>query len=339
MVVLGLGVLQLVAGIVIGRCWPAPNGNRRATLDANRLDALADEMFGVVDHVAAGVDEHQAQIDAVNQKLAAAGSGAAAHAAATQSIVQILRVNEQLQQRLHDAETKLSKQTEELQAHIAAALTDSLTGLPNRRAFDQELRRQLVQWPRRKTPTYLVIVDADNFKRLNDQFGHLIGDQALKAMAEAMHETMKGKGLAARIGGEEFGVLLSGLDTEQLAAIAERLRLAVAAQRICSEISDLRVTISQGISIVQHGDDESRLFKRADDAMYASKRAGRNATHLHDGAGCLRIDQRRDSSQKPRDPAPPVELPQAQSTDLAEMDAMFDDLRNRLAEVTESSAS
>jgi diguanylate cyclase (GGDEF)-like protein/PAS domain S-box-containing protein len=158
-----------------------------------------------------------------------------------------------------------------------ATFADYLTGLANRRAFfeaaEQELQRSQVL-PR---PTALVVIDADHFKAINDNHGHPGGDAALQHLAAILASTFREVDVVARIGGEEFAVLLPSTDLARAAVVAERLRAAVAAQSAIIDGVAVRFTVSAGVAASSDGSGGvDLLLKQADQALYAAKRAGRN---------------------------------------------------------------
>ena len=160
------------------------------------------------------------------------------------------------------------------------ALTDSLTGLPNRRRYDAALAESWQRAARLREPIGLMLLDADHFKRFNDHFGHHRGDAVLQALADCVLERLANlDAVACRIGGEEFAVILSGLPGEAVHALADRIRRAVVGLRIAHapDIGGV-ATISVGLACRMPGadDDAARLFADADAALYAAKRAGRN---------------------------------------------------------------
>ena len=186
-------------------------------------------------------------------------------------------------------EERLTHQATQIETHFTAARTDALTHLPNRRAFDDELLAQLARFHHAPSPCGLLWLDIDLFKKLNDRRGHLAGDHALRAVAETLRRTVGSRGLAARVGGEEFAILLpqtAALDAQRL---ADRIRAAVAAEAIPFEAGTLRVTISVGVAVMREGDEPAALIHRADEALYAAKRGGRNAAFFHNGQTCQRI--------------------------------------------------
>ncbi len=155
------------------------------------------------------------------------------------------------------------------------ARTDSLTGLTNRRGLNEALDRALSADP--AEPLGLLLLDLDHFKRINDRFGHLMGDHVLQEAARALQEALRGQDVKGRWGGEEFVVLLPGADAEVARRIAERLRHHLEGRL---QLGMVAVTTSVGVTARVPGDTAERLLARADGALYAAKRAGRNRTVL-----------------------------------------------------------
>jgi diguanylate cyclase (GGDEF)-like protein len=168
------------------------------------------------------------------------------------------------------------------------SMIDGLTGIANRRHFDQQLAVEWERLARERRPLALLIVDADAFKPLNDALGHLRGDECLRALAR-LCERFAGEGdLVARFGGEEFVLLLPGREPAQACAIAESLRLAVADAAMPHPASPVAscVTVSVGVSacVPMAGLSPETLVANADRAMYAAKQGGRNQVRAADEA-------------------------------------------------------
>lgn len=160
---------------------------------------------------------------------------------------------------------------------LKLATTDSLTGLLNRRSFMDRGFAAARQSRREGKPSTLLTIDADYFKRVNDTHGHAIGDEVLRAMARTLQSNVRKSDLLGRIGGEEFAVLMPDVDAEAARHMAERLRTAVAGLETVTETGTIQFTISVGISTIRF--DENDLLpalRRADQALYSAKNAGRN---------------------------------------------------------------
>lgn len=171
----------------------------------------------------------------------------------------------------------------ELQEHLdlvrLESLTDPLTGVANRRYFDQFLSRALSEAERAQTPISLLLADIDHFKRFNDEHGHQIGDQVLRLIAAALKQTVKGQDFVARYGGEEFAVVLPNSSEHQARAVAENIRRAVAAHEIIKRPDGAnlgRVTVSIGVAKLSAGMNIQSLVEAADACLYAAKRNGRD---------------------------------------------------------------
>jgi diguanylate cyclase (GGDEF)-like protein len=161
----------------------------------------------------------------------------------------------------------------------ALATTDPLTGLSNRRALDTALYRDLARADREKTPVSVLAVDVDHFKTFNDTYGHAAGDQVLCVVASLLGRGLRACDLPCRTGGEEFLVILPGTDLDGALIAAERLRARVAGERIGLTGCEVSVTVSIGAAAARGpgcANAARDLVDRADAALYAAKRAGRN---------------------------------------------------------------
>ncbi|MFB3851768.1 MAG: sensor domain-containing diguanylate cyclase [Acidobacteriota bacterium] len=159
------------------------------------------------------------------------------------------------------------------------AVVDGLTNLYNHRYFQESLTKLLKQSIVMNSPFSILMMDLDNFKEINDTYGHLAGDAVLKSIGQTLIEVTRKNDVAARYGGEEFAVLLSGLDKNQAGMVAERIRSLVEKRVITDESVNvpLRVTISIGVAAFpEHAKEQRELLKIADIALYRAKQAGKN---------------------------------------------------------------
>lgn len=157
------------------------------------------------------------------------------------------------------------------------ALKDTLTGLGNRRYFDDALGRAMQLTERKQQDIALILLDLDNFKQVNDTHGHHAGDEVLLAVADAMRHTLRASDNLFRFGGDEFAVLLTAEDAPSAELVAHRLVKAIAQQHICQRFA---VSASAGLARVQPGEGSKTLFNRADAALYDAKQAGKNGVRL-----------------------------------------------------------
>ena len=157
-----------------------------------------------------------------------------------------------------------------------AALTDGLTGMQNRRYFDDALREYLQEFRRIDRPVGLMILDLDHFKLVNDTHGHDVGDEVLRAVATCLRGMTRYHDVVARLGGEEFAVVTPNMDVELLARFAERIRKAIANMSIMSGNVRLKVTTSVGLAVWDHKESAEDFYRRADRQLYEAKKQGRN---------------------------------------------------------------
>lgn len=154
------------------------------------------------------------------------------------------------------------------------AYTDVLTGVMNRRAFDQTIDFELKRSSRRKESLSLLLLDIDSFKPVNDIYGHLVGDEVLRQIGSCLNENVRPGDTVSRYGGEEFAILLRDVTLHQAELMAERLRGLV--EDIHGLPHGIRITVSIGIATLEQGDSVESFLKRSDDALYLAKRSGRN---------------------------------------------------------------
>jgi diguanylate cyclase len=265
---------------------PNVDAQRAAERTLMATGRVADVARGVV----GDVGDHAKKMRAISADLQGIDrQSSAASAEVATALDKILAANAELQQRLEQAEKQLAAQAAEIKTHESEARTDSLTGLNNRRAFDDELRRRLSEWERKQSPCTLILMDIDFFKKFNDTHGHQVGDEVLRQVAKTLKAASRDMDLPCRYGGEEFGIILPATAAEGACTLAERIRKAVEASTTHCDGKALKVTVSLGLSQLGPGDDIAQLIRRADEGLYASKKAGRNCGHWNTGEECVPI--------------------------------------------------
>jgi diguanylate cyclase len=188
-------------------------------------------------------------------------------------------VTSELSEQLKRSTQEVQNLTQRLEQAQTEALLDPLTGLNNRRG----LERAIQEVDGIPAGCALLLADIDNFKTLNDTHGHLLGDKVLRAVAQVIRSSIKGQDIAARMGGEEFAILLPETSVQGAAALAEKIRSAtskVSIRRIDRNEYVGNVTLSVGVAAAQAADSLDLLVERADSALYVAKRGGRNRVSI-----------------------------------------------------------
>lgn len=196
----------------------------------------------------------------------------------------------ELSDRLEEAQAQVNELQDQCKSAMEEARSDTLTGLRNRRAFEEEFSRDLARSERTREPLSLVVLDIDKFKQINDTWGHATGDLVIKEIAALVKQAVRTSDMPARIGGEEYGVVLTNADTKTARAVAERIRSLVAGHRLSNSNnseSKLPVTVSVGVATLRPGDTRQSLFERADAALYVAKNAGRNRVASENSVDCF----------------------------------------------------
>jgi diguanylate cyclase (GGDEF)-like protein len=197
--------------------------------------------------------------------------------------IHIKRIQHECQFQIKDLVEQRRTLELETSALRSEVLTDSLTELLNRRAFNQHLEYAINQWERHHRSFVLILSDLDYFKLINDRFGHLVGDQVLKAVAQRITASLRRSDLAFRIGGEEFAVILTESSLPAGAEVAEKIRRRIDEHPVALE-SGQKVfpTMSFGVG-AQDAADSASLFARVDQCLYVAKRKGRNRVEVMTG--------------------------------------------------------
>jgi len=237
--------IQKQTGHIETQAKQATNLDELKTLVQQRVDTIRDNM-----------DEYQLQekklLEAAEEKM--------------DQLVQRLALMEEETETLRQKVTEQNLQT----------LNDTLTGIPNRHAYEERLQQEYARWKRYRQPLSIMVVDIDNFKQINDNFGHRAGDKALRIIAGQLQKMTRATDLIARYGGDEFVLLLPETTSKGALAIAEKLRVAVEQCAFHFREMKVTITVSCGISEYHEGDEPEDAFERADQALYKSKHEGRN---------------------------------------------------------------
>lgn len=297
---------------------PATTAHRLRTEAGRRLEVVAVATFENIDRigdmVASGAASYVVKgkptdlVAAV--KSVAVGSGLLSAEASRPVLEEV--------QRLYDRERVRNRELEQMVTRLQAlSVTDSLTGLKNHGFFFDRLSEELERARRYRRPVAVIMADIDGFKSVNDAYGHTAGDAVLRVLGDVFRTQLREVDLACRIGGEEFGFVLPETDEEGGMRAAERIRTAVAAQRI-AEVG--AVTVSLGVAVFpEHAQERDELVEAADAALYQAKHEGKNCSRLAGGASM------------------PVQMSRAQPTTGPVVGALLSALRMRAPYLAEHS--
>jgi diguanylate cyclase len=205
------------------------------------------------------------------------------------------RLNAKLSEQLGEAKTEVVELREALESIRTESQIDPVTTLANRMFFDTALADALRHAQRTGDELVVLMTDIDHFKKFNDTYGHLTGDQVLRLVALSIKQNVKGLDTAARFGGEEFAIILPGCNLRGGIQVAEQVRKAVMSRELVKRSTGEnlgRVTISIGVSVFRKDDTPTTIIERADTALYAAKRGGRNmvVAETDPGAQSMRAD-------------------------------------------------
>jgi diguanylate cyclase len=254
-----------------------------------RIDSVGSRMLGEITQVVAMVNTAAGSATSYSKTLADA-TKQLEHAdddAALRGVIERLvkgakdmeRANKTLEARLSASRQEIETLQQNLEVVRTESLTDPLTTLSNRKFFDAALSRNIEDATAKNEALSLLMLDIDHFKRFNDQYGHLTGDQVLRLVGIAIKQNVKGQDVAARYGGEEFIVTLPDTALQSAVTVADHIRRAVMNKELMRRSSGERlgrVTISIGAATLRAGDTPQLLIERADSCLYAAKRHGRN---------------------------------------------------------------
>ncbi|UZE06380.1 GGDEF domain-containing protein [Pseudomonas corrugata] len=236
------------------------DGLQSSMQEADDLEGLKQVLENHLEGLLGTMDQHQKQRDQREQEVSSRLKSLAERVAVMEQEAQVVREN--------------------LEEQRQKALIDPLTGLPNRAAWAERLEHEVAQWQRHGNSLLLAMLDLDHFKRINDNYGHLAGDRVLKIIATVLRKRLRGSDFIARFGGEEFVLLVPDTPLASGAKLAEVLRAAIEACPFHFKGEPVTITVSMGMTAFKPGEHSDLVLKRADQALYRAKSAGRNRVEL-----------------------------------------------------------
>lgn len=184
--------------------------------------------------------------------------------------------NYKLMEKLEEYHKEIVKLNTEIKIAKEEANVDFLTGLANRRSFDRSLKDLIRDFKERGYPFSIILIDIDNFKYINDTYGHPAGDEVLREIAAILKTFLRANTIIARTGGEEFGIIVPGVELENAVKIAQRIKNVIENREIKINDHIIKITASLGVTQVRKSDDLSSIYERADSALYKAKKDGKN---------------------------------------------------------------
>ena len=254
-------------------------------ISADQINSIASHIANALTEVGKSTEKYGAALATASGSLNDAASGADI-TDVTDVIKDILSETHimggqvrDLQQKVAESQSEILSLREDLEASQRKAMTDGLTGLANRRSFDESINRLVAVSRADSSPLSLIICDIDHFKLLNDTHGHQTGDQVLRLIGRTLTDCTKGRDVAARYGGEEFALILPETDIRGAQSLAETLRKTLATRKLAKKGSNetlAAVTMSFGVTEQIIGEPVETFINRADAHMYQAKHEGRN---------------------------------------------------------------
>jgi diguanylate cyclase len=198
-------------------------------------------------------------------------------------ITSVLEANQQLEDDLNYARLRIEEQAQELDRTRREARTDPLSGVANRKGFDEKLQMMLGAYKRQGKRCVLALADVDHFKWINDTHGHTAGDQVVTQVGQFLRDCLRGEDFVARFGGDEFALIFANVDLDAGAAVAERIRASVSKNNFGLRVGEEQaaVTFSIGLAAAWDGATAEALLERADQALYRAKESGRNKVYCY----------------------------------------------------------
>lgn len=248
----------------------------------DRLQYAVDQVMHYVKTASGDADTFGKTLDRYSGTLGAKPGTEEMRALVSGLILETQRMtarNLALEDRLNQSSGEIVELRQNLEVVRREALTDALTGIPNRKFFDTRLREAARDAMEHDEPLSLLIADIDHFKQFNDTYGHQLGDQVLRLVARTLTDSIKGRDTPARYGGEEFGIVLPQTRLQDAMVLADQIRRTIMRRRIVRKNTgdDFgAITISIGVSLYCPGEQLIETIRRADAALYHAKRTGRN---------------------------------------------------------------
>jgi diguanylate cyclase len=279
--VLASVTIGVVVGVLLGRGRGKSKESEPVTTEQRVLMRMLADVLGAADNIASNVEHHNTQLQENVQevdRLDVSDEMKTIKHAILERMSALLTSNMRLQEDLICTRYRLEEQAQEVDTARQEARRDELTSVANRRAFNEKLHLLLNDWRRQDEPFVLILADLDQFKWVNDSHGHQAGDRVLRAAGEGLKRLAREGDFVGRYGGDEFAVLLPNTDRETGTKMARDLCSGIADNSFAVAVrgGEVAISFSMGVAVPRQGDSDDSILQRADRALYASKRGGRN---------------------------------------------------------------
>ncbi|MBR9805568.1 diguanylate cyclase, partial [bacterium] len=254
--------------------------SQRHEIFADHTEQFTVELRNDIDALQAELDEEKAidtlkdavstQVEQMSDRLNQYNEEQQEHAQELTSEIS------RLQEKIKTLETEAKENQRLLAEQVEKSLLDALTQLPNREAYDERITTEFARWQRYRRPLSLAVVDVDHFKSVNDNYGHMAGDNVLRILANTLTKRLRRTDYIARYGGEEFVILMPETGLADAMHVMEQVREKVAETPFHFKSEPLTITVSCGLASFNEGDSIEQVFERADEQLYAAKNGGRN---------------------------------------------------------------
>jgi diguanylate cyclase len=280
-VLLGAGV-GVFAGFICGRKFTISNESGKLEHERRVIQDSLVQLIDSTQKMTVDVGQHSQKLAHVEKdvkEIQAEDDLQLLQSKLLQNIDSVVQSNQRMENDLAITKYQLENQAQELDRSKKEARTDGLCNVGNRKAFEEAINYMICRYRVDGTSFALMLVDLDYFKRINDTFGHQAGDEVLISVGKALNECVRPDDVVTRIGGDEFAILLKGVDHANSNQVGSRIRQTMDLYNFSigdGKNASTVVTTSMGMAMIQESDSAADLYKRADKALYRSKEFGRN---------------------------------------------------------------
>ena len=276
-------MVGIMVGFLIGRSFTLLHEPVRLKKDREKTLEALKKLLQCTEQFNSDVGTHNKELNSVKQSVTDlhADGIETVQEVLIEQISHVVESNKKMENDLVMTQYQLEEQAQEIDRTRKEARTDGLSGLENRKAFDEALQYLVTRYRSKGISFGLLLCDVDHFKRINDTFGHQAGDEVVRRIGTTLKECVRPQDHVARFGGDEFAILLDKVNADIARDVAVRMRGTVERTNFATETGngELAVTLSMGLAIVDESDDRESILKRADQALYRSKEQGRNQLH------------------------------------------------------------